>query len=56
MCFGAWDACSVVRMLRVKAATGKSAAFVLLICAGYTMGVIWKLTLWQETGVLSPVT
>jgi hypothetical protein len=27
--------CSVFHMLRVKAATGKSPAFVLLICIGY---------------------
>jgi len=48
--------CSVFRMLRVRAATGKSPAFVLLICTGYIMGVIWKVALWNETGVLSPVT
>jgi hypothetical protein len=56
LCFSVSWYCSVFHMLRVKAAAGKSPAFVLLICIGYTMGVMWKLTLWQETGILSPVT
>ncbi len=47
-----WD-WSIARMLRVRAAVGKSPAFVTLIRVGHVFGVVSKLAAWRATGVLS---
>ena len=46
---------SIARMLRVRAAVGKSPAFVLCVCTGYACGIASKAALWAETGALSPL-
>jgi len=46
---------SIARMLRIRAAVGKSPFFVLLICAGYVFGIASKLALWQASGEFSPL-
>ncbi len=52
ICFSAGWYWSIARMLRVRAAVGKSPCFVVLVCAGYLSGILAKLTLWWETGEL----
>ena len=46
---------SIAKMLSVRAAIGKSAMFVIFICAGYALGIGSKLVGWQQTGILSPL-
>ncbi len=46
---------SIAKMLQTRIASGKSFVFVMMICAGYTMGITSKLVEWQATGVLSPL-
>jgi hypothetical protein len=55
LCFSCSWYFSIVRMLRVRRASGKSAQFVVLICTGYVFGIAAKYFDWQTTGVLSPV-
>ena len=53
ICFSSGWYWSIARMIRVRAAVGKSPCFVLLICAGYSSGVMSKAMIWWETGELS---
>lgn len=46
---------SIAHMLRTHHASGKSPAFVILICTGYVFGMIAKVSIWQDTGALSPI-
>ena len=55
ICFSAGWYWSIARMIRVRAAVGKSACFVVLVCAGYLSGILAKAMLWWETGDLSPL-
>lgn len=45
---------SIAKMLRTRAAAGKSLIFVFLTCTGYFLGISAKLLAWQDTGTLSP--
>ncbi|MEL6266234.1 MAG: hypothetical protein AAFR52_11415 [Pseudomonadota bacterium] len=45
--------CSIWHMVRARRASGKSLHFVMLVCAGYLLGVFAKLAAWYETGELS---
>ncbi len=53
ICFSISWYWSIARMLRVRAAVGKSPVFVVLICVGYVFGLASKLALAGETGELS---
>ena len=53
LCFSVSWYWSIARMLRVRAAVGKSSFFVLLICTGYIFGIAAKLAVWQASGELS---
>ena len=55
LCFSISWYWSIARMLRVRAAVGKSAVFVLMICVGYVFGIASKLMAWWSGGGLSPV-
>lgn len=55
ICFSIGWYWSIARMLLVRAAVGKSASFVLLVCAGYTFGIAAKLAIWSDAGELSPL-
>lgn len=46
---------SIAKMLRTRQASGKSATFVVLICAGYTAGCMAKIIDWQDGAPLDPV-
>lgn len=46
---------SISKMLVSKTASGKSIAFVILICIGYCFGIASKLAVFRESGHLSPV-
>ena len=58
VCFGFSWPISILRMLRVRCADGKSALFVLLVLLGYLAGIVAKLVraadgqTWPETVVL----
>lgn len=45
--------CSIWKMLATGRASGKSLGFVLLIVSGYVCGILSKVSLYFETGVLS---
>lgn len=47
--------CSIFKMMRTREARGKSLPFVLVICFGYLCGVVSKLLIWSETGMLPPI-
>ncbi|MGF1446357.1 MAG: hypothetical protein ACFBRM_09170 [Pikeienuella sp.] len=53
ICFSVSWYFSIWKMLKIRQAVGKSAAFVLLICTGYVFGISAKLGAWQATGELS---
>ena len=46
---------SIAKMLRTRVAAGKSALFVVLICAGYVAGVGSKGAAWMAGEPLSPL-
>ncbi|MEM1265832.1 MAG: hypothetical protein AAGI50_07420 [Pseudomonadota bacterium] len=46
---------SIARMIRVRAAIGKSVFFVGLVCMGYATGVVSQIAEWQTDGTLSPL-
>lgn len=46
---------SIAKMVRTKAAAGKSLYFVLMICFGYVLGISSKLVAWRQFGDLSPL-
>jgi hypothetical protein len=58
VCFGFSWPISILKMLRVRRAEGKSALFVLLVLLGYVAGIVAKLVRaaeghsWPETVVL----
>ena len=47
--------CSIWKMLRTRQAAGKSLVFVMIICTGYVFGIASKITLYGETGQMSPL-
>jgi len=53
LCFSISWYWSIAKMISSKVATGKSLQFVLMICVGYTFGIISKILLWQSSGDLS---
>lgn len=53
LCFPVSWYWSIARMLSVRAAAGKSAVFVLLICTGYVFGIASKIWAGQATGEIS---
>lgn len=55
LCFSISWYWSIAKMLRVRAAVGKSAGFVAMICVGYVFGIASKLMIWWSGGPLSPV-
>ena len=55
LCFSIGWYWSIARMIRVQAAIGKSMSFVMLITAGYALGVSSKLLAWQAGAPLSPL-
>ena len=55
ICFSIGWYWSIGRMLKVRAAVGKSPIFVVLVCTGYVCGILSKLALWRETGEISPL-
>lgn len=55
LCFSVSWYWSIARMIRVRAAAGKSALFVVLICTGYSFGIGAKLDVWVHGGALSPL-
>src|SRR5690606_17464364 len=55
LCFSVSWYWSIARMLKVRAAAGKSSFFVLLICTGYIFGIAAKVALWRQHGELSPL-
>lgn len=55
LCFSAGWYWSIAKMLKVRAAVGKSPFFVVLICSGYALGIASKLHGWNVTGTLSPL-
>ncbi len=55
ICFSVSWYWSIAKMLRVRAAVGKSASFVAMICVGYLFGITAKLMIWWSGGALSPV-
>lgn len=46
---------SIAKMLKVRAAAGKSPLFVVLIVSGYLFGIMSKVIIWQNTGEMSPL-
>ena len=46
---------SISKMLATRTVAGKSIAFVISICLGYTLGILSKLIAWQQTEQLSPL-
>lgn len=46
---------SITKMLRTKAAAGKSLLFSLMVCFGYGLGTSSKLVFWHEADRLSPL-
>ena len=55
ICFSIGWYWSIGRMLRIRAAVGKSPVFVLFVCTGYIFGIGAKVAIWRETGELSPL-
>ena len=55
LCFSISWYWSIAKMLRVRAAVGKSPVFVIMICGGYVFGIASKLVAWWSGGPLSPV-
>ncbi|XWN30187.1 MAG: hypothetical protein ROR55_22280 [Devosia sp.] len=55
LCFSVGWYWSIVHMLRVKVASGKSVMFVLLVIVGYACGVVSRTLLWIETEEFSLV-
>lgn len=53
ICFSVSWYWSIARMIKVRAAVGKSAVFVLMICTGYVFGIASKIWTWEATGELS---
>lgn len=54
-CFSIGWYWSIGRMLRIRAAVGKSPIFVLFVCTGYLCGIGAKAEMWRQTGEFSPV-
>ena len=44
--------CSIFKMIRTRMASGKSVAFVVLVCVGYLSGLCAKYLVWRETGMV----
>ena len=44
--------CSIFKMVRTREASGKSVAFVVLVCVGYQSGLCAKYLVWRETGAV----